>query len=123
MRGPVTVAGIGDDFSHHDDIAATMRAARATGRPIVVLTHSPDLAPALPRDAAVVLAGHTHCGQAYLFARRLSPQVSRRGDRYLCGVKREAGRTVVVTAGLGTSGAPFRLGAPPDLWLLTLRAP
>ncbi|RYD48058.1 MAG: phosphohydrolase, partial [Sphingomonadales bacterium] len=33
---------------------------------------------------------------------------------------REFGRTVVTTAGLGTSGGPFRLGAPPDLWLLTL---
>lgn len=121
VRGGIAIGGIGDDYSRHADIAGTMRAVRATGRPFVILTHSPDLVPDLPPDAHIVLAGHTHCGQAYLFGMRLSPEVSRRGDRYRCGLIRDGSRTVVVTAGLGTSGAPFRLGAPPDLWLLTLR--
>ena len=30
---------------------------------------------------------------------------------------------IFLIAGLGTSGAPFRLGVPPDLWLVTLSAP
>ena len=30
------------------------------------------------------------------------------------------GKTLVVTAGLGTSGIPLRLGAVPDLWLVEI---
>lgn len=120
LRGPIALGGVSDDFSGHADIAATLRAARALGKPIVLLTHSPDIAPSLPADAPLLLAGHTHCGQAVLFGRNLAPPVSRYGTRYRCGLVREGARTVVVTGGLGTSGVPFRLGAPPDLWLLTL---
>jgi predicted MPP superfamily phosphohydrolase len=120
LRGPIALGGIGDDFSRHADVQATLRAARALGKPIVLLTHSPDIAPALPADAPLLLAGHTHCGQALVFGYNVAPEVSRYGRRYRCGLVREGARTVVVTGGLGTSGVPFRLGAPPDLWLLTL---
>jgi uncharacterized protein len=122
-RGPIAIGGVGDDFSRHDDLAATLRAARALRRPILLFTHSPDIAPALPADAPLLLAGHTHCGQGVLFGIGLAPEVSRHGTRYRCGLVREGGRKVIVTAGLGTSGVPLRIGAPPDLWLLTLRAP
>lgn len=121
VRGPLAVGGVDDDWSHHADIDRTMRAVRATGRPFVMLTHSPDIAPDLPADATLLLAGHTHCGQARLFGHVLAPEVSRYGDRYRCGLIREGGRTVIVTAGLGTSGYPFRLNVPPDLWLVTVR--
>lgn len=120
LRGPIALGGVSDDFSGHADIAATLRAARALGKPIVLLTHSPDIAPSLPADAPLLLAGHTHCGQAVLFGHNVAPPVSRYGTRYRCGLVREGARTVVVTGGLGTSGVPFRLGAPPDLWLFTL---
>ena len=46
---------------------------------------------------------------------------SRYGKRYRCGAIREGRHTIVVGAGLGTSLLPLRLGAPPDIWLLTLR--
>ncbi|WP_404335347.1 metallophosphoesterase [Sphingomonas sp. MMS12-HWE2-04] len=117
--GPLTVGGISDKFTRHDDAAATLRAVRALGRPSVLLTHAPDIAPRLPGDV-LLLAGHTHCGQAMLFGIRLSPEVSNAGARYRCGLVREGDRTVIVTAGLGTSGVPLRIGAPPDLWLITL---
>jgi predicted MPP superfamily phosphohydrolase len=119
-RGPIALGGVGDDFSGHADVPATLRAARSIGRPIVLLTHSPDIAPSLPGDAPLLLAGHTHCGQGVLFGLPLAPEVSRYGARYRCGLVREGARTVVVTGGLGTSGVPLRLGAPPDLWLITL---
>jgi hypothetical protein len=44
------------------------------------------------------------------------------GRRYACGLVREGGKTLVVTAGLGTSGIPLRLGAVPDMWLVELGA-
>ena len=73
-----------------------------------------------PNYVSLLLAGHTHCGQIVLpFYGPLS-SVSRYGLRYNCGVIREDSKTLVVGAGLGTSVLPLRLGAVPDMWLLTL---
>ncbi|WP_157073768.1 metallophosphoesterase [Sphingomonas soli] len=116
-RGPLV---IGDDFSRHADVRATHAAMRPLGGARVMLTHSPDIAPNLPADIALLFTGHTHCGQVVLPLYGPLVSVSRYGERYRCGIRREGGRTVVTTAGLGTSGGPFRLGAPPDLWLLNL---
>lgn len=117
-RGPLAILAIDDDFSGHADIAVTMARAQALSGARVVLTHSPDIAPSL--GSGLVLAGHTHCGQVLLPIYGPISDVSQFGARYRCGPVRESGRTVVVTAGLGASGGPFRLNAPPDLWLITL---
>ncbi len=45
---------------------------------------------------------------------------SKYGDRFACGIRREGARTIIVTAGLGTSVVPLRFGAPPDWWLISL---
>lgn len=119
--GPLALGGVDDDFSGHADVAATMRGVRALPGAPLLLTHSPDVAPDLPADAPLLFAGHTHCGQVVLPFHGPVNEVSRYGPRYRCGLVREGWRTVIVTAGLGTSGGPFRLNAPPDLWLVTLR--
>lgn len=119
-RGPLAIGVVGDDFTGRADLPGAVRALRRLPGARLVLTHSPDIAPDLPPDIALLLAGHTHCGQVVLPLLGPVSEVTRYGARYRCGVRREGGRTVVVTAGLGTSGGPFRLGAPPDLWLLTL---
>lgn len=67
-----------------------------------------------------MLAGHTHCGQVALPLIGPLSTMSRYGRRYACGVVREGARTLVVTAGLGTSGIPLRLGAVPDMWLVEI---
>lgn len=120
QRGPLAIGVAGDDFSRHTDLPATLRAMQPLHGARIMLTHSPDLAPGLPANVGLLLAGHTHCGQVVLPVYGPLTDVSRFGARFRCGVRREGGRTVVTTAGLGTSGGPFRLGAPPDLWLLTL---
>jgi predicted MPP superfamily phosphohydrolase len=74
----------------------------------------------LGRHFPIVLAGHTHCGQIVLPLYGAIETGSKYGNRYLCGVIREHGRAVVVTGGIGTSLLPFRFGAPPDWWLVTL---
>ena len=87
----------------------------------VFVTHSPDLVQFLPADHALLLAGHTHCGQIVLPLIGPVMTVSRiNGNRYRCGLIREGGRIIVVSAGIGTSNVPLRFGAPPDMWLLTL---
>lgn len=119
-RGPLAIAGLGDDYTHHDRLAQTLAAVRRLSGARVMLAHTPDSMPRLPGDIALLLAGHTHCGQIVLPLVGAPVSVSRWGNRYRCGIVRENGRTVIVSAGLGTSGPPLRLGAPPDIWLLTL---
>lgn len=116
--GPLALAGLYDEFTHHDDLDATLAALRPLQGARLLLSHSPDPFADLPDDLSLMLAGHTHCGQIAPFGPIRT--MSRYGKRYACGLIRERGKTLIVMAGLGTSGLPLRLGAPPDMWLLTL---
>jgi predicted MPP superfamily phosphohydrolase len=119
VRGPLAIVGIDDEYSHHAKIASTMAALGSARGAHVALSHSPDIAPLLPAALPVLLAGHTHCGQVVLPLIGPVSDVTKYGARYRCGLKREGRRTTIVTGGLGTSGGPFRLGAPPDMWLIS----
>lgn len=118
--GPLTIIGIDDDFSGHGDPARAFAAARSMTGPRVVLTHSPDIIPELPARVALVAAGHTHCGQISLPLVGPIATMSRYGKRYACGLINDAGQSVIVGAGLGTSLAPLRIGVPPDYWIVTI---
>jgi predicted MPP superfamily phosphohydrolase len=118
-RGPLAIGAVDDDYSRFDDLPATLAALRRVAGARIILSHSPDLAPRLPADASFMIAGHTHCGQVQLPVIGPPFVPLRTHRRYLCGLRRERGRTVLVTAGLGTSDAPIRWHAPPDLWLVT----
>ncbi len=119
--GPLVVGGVDDDYSGHDDIPATLAAMDRLGPGVpLLLTHSPDIVPSLPRPVAAVFAGHTHCGQIrFPFVGALT-YVSRYGDRFACGDIDDRGQRVFVGAGLGTSLLPLRFNTPPDAWLVTL---
>lgn len=119
--GALTIGGIDDDFSHHADTAATVAAMRKLGPPYVAIGHSPDPFPDLPTDVSLMLAGHTHCGQIRLPLFGAPAHMSRYGKRYACGRIDENGKTLFVTAGLGTSVLPFRFGVKPDVWLVMVR--
>jgi uncharacterized protein len=89
--------------------------------PVLALAHDPDLFPLLPERAALVLAGHTHGGQVSLPVVRGLVIPSWWGDRYAHGHVVEGGRHLYVSAGVGTSGVPVRLLAPPEVVILELR--
>lgn len=118
--GLVAVGGLDDDFTGRADLPATLAALGRLRGPKLILSHSPDPFPALPDDVSVMAAGHTHCGQVAPPLIGPLSTMSDYGRRYVCGVIREGGKTLVVTAGLGTSGIPLRLGAVPDLWLIEI---
>ncbi len=121
-RGPLAIGGVGDAFSRHDRLPHALLALKQQVGARLIVSHSPDLAPALlPRDASLLLAGHTHCGQMVLPLVGAPWVPSRYGSRYRCGIIREGARTTIVTAGLGTSLLPLRLNAPPDIWLIRLQ--
>ena len=121
--GPLRIGGVDDDFTGRADLMATIRAMNLAAGAKVLLTHSPDVTPSVPREVGLILAGHTHCGQVRLPWFGAVSTMSRYGDRYACGLIKEDDRHIVTTAGLGTSVLPIRLGAPPEIWLLSLGPP
>jgi hypothetical protein len=121
--GPLAVGGMDDEFTSHDDLARTIAAMRSVEGAKLLLSHSPDPFAEAPGEIGLMLAGHTHCGQIVLPLIGAIATASRFGERYRCGIVREDGKTLIVTAGVGTSILPLRIGAPPDIWLLDLRGP
>ena len=124
-RGPLLLGGSGDTVSGHAKLGGTLNALarlrRAGPGATVYVSHSPDIFKWLPPGPALLLAGHTHCGQIVLPVIGALFEVSElNGNALRCGLIRRARKTVIITAGLGTSHTPLRLGAPPDLWMVTL---
>ena len=119
--GPLTIGGVDDAYTGHDQIDRTLERMRSLGQPAILLSHSPDVFPKLPSDVFLTLAGHTHCGQIRLPLIGAVSTMSAFGERYACGRVDEHGKTLIVSAGLGTSILPLRLGTRPDVWVVNLR--
>ncbi len=75
------------------------------------------------RDAGahLTLAGHTHGGQIALPTRNLN--VARLQTRYVAGPYRRDDAALYVSRGIGVGALPLRVGAPPEMDVITLRAP
>jgi predicted MPP superfamily phosphohydrolase len=88
--------------------------------PVLVLSHRPDIFPAVPSRVALTLAGHTHGGQIRLPLVGAPVVPSRFGQAYAAGHVEQGGRHLFVTTGIGTSILPVRLGVPPEMVVLEL---
>jgi predicted MPP superfamily phosphohydrolase len=119
--GDVYVAGLADLRSRRPDLPSTLARVPA-GAPVIVLAHDPDVFPYVPDRVALTLSGHTHGGQIAIPGLRRLAIPSRYGERYARGHIVEDGRHLYVTSGLGTSGLPVRLFAPPEVVVLELSA-
>ncbi len=117
----LVIAGVDDTYTRRADIERAL-AGRDEGLPLVALAHDPQLFRELARrGAALVLSGHTHWGQLALpfVAERVN--LSRLSYRYHAGLYYSGASTLYVHPGLGTTGPPVRLGAPPEITVLRLR--
>jgi predicted MPP superfamily phosphohydrolase len=122
--GAFWVAGLADLESRRaQPSAAAALAAVPTGAPVILLTHWPDPWPQAPPRVALTLAGHTHCGQVNLPVLGRLVHASRAARHWGCGLYEEAGRKLFVTSGLGVSILPVRFRAPPEIAIITLKAP
>ncbi len=92
-----------------------VRALSGAGKTAVLLSHSPDVFPEVPRQTVMTLAGHTHGGQVYIPGLGAPISNSRYGQKYLRGLKEEAGRRLITTVGLGTSVLPVRFCSIPEI--------
>jgi predicted MPP superfamily phosphohydrolase len=118
---PLWVVGVSDSHERQPDVKAAFAEVPPDARALVI-THSPDAFPRLPDQAALTLAGHTHGGQVAIPGLRARFIPSRFGARYARGFVEERRRLLFVHPGIGTSRWRLRLGARPEVTLLTLRA-
>ncbi|MFB9961523.1 metallophosphoesterase [Sinosporangium siamense] len=92
---------------------------RDTSRNVVLLAHQPvQVAQASTRGVDLQLSGHTHGGQLVPFNLIVPVQ-----QPVVAGLENVDGTQVYVTRGAGFWGPPVRVGAPPEISLLELRAP
>ena len=87
-------------------------------RPAIVLTHDPAHFAAVPAGPFLTLAGHTHGGQIRLPGIGALTNASAAPMHWTHGLVTEGGRHMIVTAGLGTSGVPLRIGVPPEFVMI-----
>ena len=118
-------------FEHHDiDVigvpdahlerpqAKALLSTLTTGRPAIVLAHDPVWFRDLPEGPFLMLCGHTHGGQIKLPFLGVVRNASQAPLHWSYGLVVERGRHLIVTAGLGTSGVPIRLGVPPEFAII-----
>lgn len=114
----LVVAGIDDRYTGKADLERTLE-GRPPGAPTLLLSHYPDFfEEAARRGVDLVLSGHTHGGQLGFSDRLNLATLSGQRPR---GLVRSGRTTLYVSAGLGTTGPPIRLGIPPEIAVLVLR--
>lgn len=86
----------------------------------ILIAHEPDYFAQGDDRAILQISGHTHGGQMNLFGwRPMTP--SRFRGKYAYGHHHADDRHMVVSAGIGFSGLPLRIGQPPEVNLIKLR--
>ncbi|MFF5288019.1 metallophosphoesterase [Paractinoplanes globisporus] len=112
-----TAAGSGVPGHHADHEAALEGADPAL--PILLLAHQPaQIEGAVAHGVDLQISGHTHGGQIWPFH-----YLVRLDQPALQGLSRHSERTQLYTSrGTGFWGPPFRVFAPSEITLLTLRA-
>ncbi|WP_406039579.1 metallophosphoesterase [Micromonospora sp. NBC_00898] len=122
--GVLDLAGVNDVSAAGTGLAAPADYAAALGdrdpsRPVVLLAHQPVAAhEAAKFGVDLQLSGHTHGGQMAPFNLAVKLQ-----QPVVSGLGKVDGTTVYVTNGAGFWGPPVRVGAPPQVTLVELRAP
>jgi predicted MPP superfamily phosphohydrolase len=118
----LAVGGV-DDFTHGAVRPDEAFAGVAADIPRVLVSHNPDMIEYLPAELRVdvMLAGHTHNGQAHLPVIGPVTVPSQFGRKYLHGLKRVGQTWLYVSAGVGSAWIP-RWGNPPELPLIRLVA-
>jgi uncharacterized protein len=114
---PIGIAGIPDARVTRPEAYALLKSL-SPSEPTIVLAHDPYWFAHLPRGPHLMLAGHTHGGQVRLPGIGVIRNATKAPLRWSYGLVQERGQFLYVTSGIGTSGAPIRWGAPPELVVL-----
>jgi uncharacterized protein len=117
----ITLAGVNDVAgAQHSDPPDFDRALAGAdkGGPTILLAHQPvQVEDAAARGVDLQLSGHTHGGQMWPFH-----YVVRAVQPSLAGLSTVGDTQLYVTRGAGFWGPPMRIGAPPDITVVSLEA-
>lgn len=126
VTGGIAIAGIDDPVSGRPNLPVALGGIDPS-LPCVLLSHGPDIAesPQLRRaDGSsrvdLVIAGHTHGGHVLLPWVGRPGVRSRFGQKYAHGLVQGPACPVVISAGVGMSILPLRVGVPPEIVLIEL---
>lgn len=108
------IAGIDDAQTGNPDLN---KALSNITKPVILLSHTPDIMPDVPYSVNLTLAGHLHGGQVRLHKALLVPSIY--GDKYANGFLNDKGKKIYTTKGLGTSILPIRFNCPPEIAVIT----
>jgi len=87
----------------------------------VLMSHNPDVFPvAAGQGWDFTIAGHTHGGQVRVEILDASLSIATFFTRFIDGIYRQNGKSIFVCRGIGTIGAPIRLGCAPEVALIKL---
>jgi predicted MPP superfamily phosphohydrolase len=86
-----------------------------------MLCHQPDLFPtAVQRGIDLTLAGHYHGGQVKLQFLGMAVSPAHFISKFVEGLHRQGRAQLYVSRGIGITGPPVRLNAPPEITVLHL---
>jgi uncharacterized protein len=89
--------------------------------PTIMLCHQPDLFPAVvQRNIDLTLAGHYHGGQVKLRFLGMAVSPAHLVSEFVEGLYVQGQAQLYVSRGIGITGPPVRLNAPPEITLLHL---
>lgn len=87
----------------------------------ILMSHNPDVFPVAARQGwDFTISGHTHGGQVRVELIDANLNIARFFTPYVDGLYRKDGKSIFVSRGIGTIGAPIRLECPPEVSLLRL---
>jgi predicted MPP superfamily phosphohydrolase len=117
---------IGVDYigfnSNIRDVDDALRGISTEGTTILLL-HSPKLFPQVAKAGIhLTLSGHTHGGQIALNFGDMVLAPARLSTMFIAGLFKIDSSHLYVNRGLGTTGPPIRIGAPPEITHITLKA-
>lgn len=122
------LAGLADQMAHvlprgwtsgADDLPGTLKLVDDDA-PVLLLMHEPFLFGQVPERVSLTLCGHTHGGQVNLPLLGTPFAPSR---HHVYGHVVEGGRDLIISGGLGESGAPIRFHVPPEILQIDLGGP
>lgn len=117
------LCGVDDPWNGRFDLPAALRGLPA-GTPTVLLSHQPNTWPrAQELGVALQLSGHTHGGQLALTWLHRSLSLARLITPFVSGLYRAGSCYLYVNRGAGSVMPMVRLGARPEVTVLTLVAP
>jgi uncharacterized protein len=116
------LVGVDDLWWSADDLEAGMCHVPPYD-PKILLCHNPvGIHMAAGRHIDLVLSGHTHGGQVRLPVVGGLYTRSKLGKRFIAGWNRLDGTQIYVSRGIGKVLVPLRVGCPPEIACLNLRA-